>query len=165
MLRERGLFVRPVFFVFRLYEAEIGTRPSDGARMVDKKLDKELALIRRTFDTKIGIMRGERRHAVAHDELVCNRAVVDAAHSGEIGLHEFERTLPALRREIADGIEPAIDRIEAAVLFGPHLAKPELLLVRDREDFADARILEIKMRQPLQRLDQIEADMVHVSEL
>ncbi len=83
----------------------------------------------------------------------------------EIGLHEAQRVAPRLAGEIAHRIEPPVDRIVAQMLGRPGRAQPALLVGRDRDDLPDLLVVEIELRQDLQRLDQAQADIVHVVEL
>jgi hypothetical protein len=67
--------------------------------------------------------------------------------------------------DVADRVEPAIDRVEALVLGRPGGTQPALLGLGDGNEAAHRRLLEIKLGQALEGLDDREADMVDVAQL
>src|SRR5258706_11878325 len=129
--------------IFRLDETDYAGLPSDRPRVIDKDLQEQFALIARDLDAKSRIMRNERRHDVAHDELLGQGREMDAADAREIGLHEVKRFLPGGAREIANGIEAPIDGIEPLVLACPDALEPALLVRGDRKDAPDVLVREI----------------------
>ena len=162
---EDELFVDPVLGVLAFDEGEAAFGPPEGARMVDEGLHEEIALVARQFDLQAGIVREEARHDVAHHQLLGERAVRDAADAREIRLHEFQRVLPARRAEIADRVEPTIDRIGALVRRRPGLAQPALLALADAQHAAHVRVGEIERGQALQRVHQLLADEMDIGDL
>jgi hypothetical protein len=69
------------------------------------------------------------------------------------------------RGEVADRVEPAIDRIEALVIGRPGCAQPTLLGLGDGNEPPDPLVLQIEFGQALEGLDDREADMVDVAQL
>ena len=134
---QHGLFGRSVMDVFRLDEAELARIPPDGARVIDQHLHEQFALVPRQLDDQLRIVRQEGRQHVAHDKLLGDRRVVNAADAREVRLHEMQRILPARAGEIAHRVEPAVDRVEARMLLGPGVTEPALLVGRDRDDGSD----------------------------
>ena len=110
-------------------------------------------------------MREQGRQDVAHNKLLGDRGEMNTADTREVRLHEMERILPAGAGEIAHRIEPAIDRIEALVILRPGVAKPALLVGRDRHDSPDPLVVEIEVGKPFECLDKLKADVMHVTEL
>ena len=133
--------------------------------MVDQQLDEEVALVARQLDGEIGIMGEEVGTTSRMTSSSAEGRIMDAADAGQVRLHEMQQVLPAGGGEVADRVEPAIDRVQALMLGRPDVAQPGFFPGRDREDRPDPLILEIEVRRQLQRLDDGEADMMHIAEL
>jgi len=100
-----------------------------------------------------------------HHKLFCQRRVMNTANAGEIGLQKKQRFLPTCRREIADRIQSAVDRVVLLVLRSPGISQPVFFLRRDGQNPAYLFVFQVKIRQPLQGLRQFQADIVHITEL
>ena len=162
---EHRLLVGPVMDVFGIDEADVAGVAAQRLGMVDQQLDEEVALVARQFDREIGIMGEEGGHHIAHDQLLGQRRIMNAADAGEVRLHEMQRVLPAGGGEIADRVEPPIDGVQALMPGRPAVPDPGFFPGGDRDDVPDPLIFQIEGRRQLQRLDNGEADMMHIAQL
>ena len=77
----------------------------------------------------------------------------------------LQRVLPARAREIADGVEPAVERRLRVRDGGPHLVEPRALVVGQRHGAAHVGVPRIELGEARERAHDARADVVQVAEL
>ena len=165
VLDEVRLLLRPFGDVLRLHEHEAPRAAADRARMVEQHLQEQVALIARRVDGEQRIVILQRGHDVAHHERLRERAQMDAADARQVRLHEAQRILPARAREIADGVEPAVERRLRMRDGGPDLVEPRALVVGERHGAAHVGIPRVQLGKARERAHDARADVMQVAEL
>ena len=165
VLDEMRLLVGTFGDVLRLDERQAPGRAADRARVIEQHLQEQIALIARRVDREQRIVARQRRHDVAHDERLCERTQVDAADAREIRLHELERVLPARAREVADGVEPSVERRLSVRDGRPHLVEPCALVVGQRQGGAHVGVTRIELGEARERAHDPRANVMQIAEL
>ena len=104
------------------------------------------------------------RHDVAHHKLSASGAIVDAADAREVRLHEAAATRASPRREVADGVEPPVERVRRVL----HRPRPRRTTRPRRSRAAglpDVGVIEVEHRHARERGDDARADVMQVAQL
>ena len=93
------------------------------------------------------------------------RDQVEPADAAQVRLQELEALLPARRPELDDRVVAADHRVLLAHRRRPVAAEPRLLAVRQGQDGAHVRVLQVQLGEALERAVERERGGPHVREL
>jgi hypothetical protein len=160
VLDEVRLLVGAFRDVLRLDKGEVPPRATDRSRVIEQHLQEQIALIARRVYREQRIVTLQGRHDVAHHQRLGDRTQMNAADTGQIGLHELQRVLPARAGEIADGVEAAVERRLGVRHFGPNLVEPGAFVVGQRQGFTHVAVARIELGEARERAHDPGADVM-----
>ncbi len=162
---QRRKFFGSITGIFGINETQRAIGSVDRFEMIKNLLDEHLTQIEPRFKMQIGrVGLQSRQHRVGHRLLTAGDQM-DAANPGEIRFDEVQRIFPHRTRKIYHRIQPPEHRIVFAMTLLPRIPQPFFFVGVQRHNLANGKILNVKIGQTFEGVDDGERDDVKIGDL